>query len=96
MDKIAIIGQNQLNGKVRTSGAKNSSLPLLFSTLLCDGKHIFSNVPQLQDIQSTETLLNHLGSKAQRWSDSACAVLARRQRQGRPTRPNRRVRDRGH
>ncbi len=66
MDKISILGQTQLNGRVKTSGAKNSSLPLLFATLLCNGRHIFTNVPNLQDILSTETLLAHLGSKAHR------------------------------
>lgn len=63
MDKIVIQGQKQLNGEIHTSGAKNSALPLLFSTLLADGKHVFKNVPHLQDINSTQTLLEHLGAK---------------------------------
>lgn len=63
MDKIVIQGLNQLNGEVHTSGAKNSALPLLFATLLADGKHVFKNVPRLQDINSTQLLLEHLGAK---------------------------------
>lgn len=63
MDKIVIQGQRQLNGEIYTSGAKNSALPLLFATLLADGKHIFKNVPKLQDINSTQVLLEHLGAK---------------------------------
>ncbi len=69
MDKIVIQGQKQLQGSVATSGAKNSALPLLFSTLLCDGKHIFKNVPYLQDIISTQTLLEHLGARVYRDGD---------------------------
>ena len=63
MDKIVIQGQRQLNGEIHTGGAKNSALPLLFATLLADGKHVFKNVPKLQDIISTQTLLEHLGAK---------------------------------
>lgn len=66
MDKIVVQGQKQLNGEIYTSGAKNSALPLLFSTLLADGKHVFKNVPKLQDINSTQVLLEHLGAKV-RW-----------------------------
>jgi UDP-N-acetylglucosamine 1-carboxyvinyltransferase len=70
MDKIVIQGQRQLNGEIYTSGAKNSALPLLFSTLLADGKHVFKNVPMLQDITSTQVLLEHLGAKVWREGDN--------------------------
>ncbi len=63
MDKIVVKGLKQLNGEIHTGGAKNSALPLLFSTLLADGKHVFKNVPKLQDINSTQLLLEHLGAK---------------------------------
>lgn len=63
MDKIVVSGQKQLNGEIHTGGAKNSALPLLFATLLADGKHVFKNVPKLQDINSTKVLLEHLGCK---------------------------------
>ncbi|MBK9293639.1 MAG: UDP-N-acetylglucosamine 1-carboxyvinyltransferase [Oligoflexia bacterium] len=60
MDSIIIQSGPTLNGKVRVSGAKNSSLPLLFSTLLAPGAHKFSNVPELKDITSTAELLKSL------------------------------------
>lgn len=63
MDKIVVRGLKQLNGEIHTGGAKNSALPLLFATLLADGKHVFKNVPKLQDINSTQLLLEHLGAK---------------------------------
>lgn len=66
MDKIVVKGGKKLQGKVQTSGAKNSSLPLLFSTLLADGEHVFENVPVLKDVDSTIMLLEMLGAKAKR------------------------------
>ncbi len=61
MDKIIVKGGEQLNGVVQTSGAKNASLPILFSTLLAEGTHTFTNVPRLKDIESTNELLQALG-----------------------------------
>lgn len=61
MDKMAVIGGYQLNGITQASGSKNSSLPLIFSTLLADGEHIFHNVPDLLDVKSACALLESLG-----------------------------------
>lgn len=61
MDKMAVIGGRKLQGEVAAGGAKNSCLPLLFSTLLCDGEHVFHNVPRLADVESTLQLLESLG-----------------------------------
>ena len=65
MDKIVIKGGRVLNGQVKTSGAKNSALPLIFSSLLAAGEHIFNNVPNLADIKSGCALLESLGCKTQ-------------------------------
>lgn len=61
MDKIIVKSGAQLNGRVSTSGAKNAALPILFSTLLANGEHVFRNVPRLKDIESTCELLQMLG-----------------------------------
>lgn len=63
MDKLVVQGGAELNGEVNVSGAKNSALPILFSSLLADGEHVFENVPKLADIESTKTLLESLGSE---------------------------------
>ncbi len=65
MDKFVVHGGRPLHGTVRVSGAKNSALPLLFSSLLAEGTHTFLNVPNLKDIESTCTLLESLGCKTQ-------------------------------
>jgi UDP-N-acetylglucosamine 1-carboxyvinyltransferase len=66
MDVIIIKGGQPLTGSVVTSGAKNAALPLLFSSLLAEGEHVFDNVPVLKDIDSTELLLNHLNCNTRR------------------------------
>ena len=66
MDKMKVIGGRALRGTVRTSGAKNSALKLLFASLLADGKHTFHNVPKLMDVDSSANLLESLGAKVVR------------------------------
>ncbi len=66
MDKMRVIGGKALRGTVRTSGAKNSALKLLFATLLAEGKHTFHNVPKLMDVDSSAKLLESLGAKVVR------------------------------
>jgi len=62
MDKIKIIGGNQLHGEVNISGAKNAALPLIASSILVNGKLTFTNVPDLMDITSIRLLLEDLGA----------------------------------
>lgn len=61
MDKLIVTGAGPLDGEVLISGAKNSALPILISSLLLDGKLTLSNVPHLQDITTTMSLLSYLG-----------------------------------
>ncbi|MDQ3032608.1 MAG: UDP-N-acetylglucosamine 1-carboxyvinyltransferase [Myxococcota bacterium] len=61
MDNIRVRGGAPLRGTLRVSGAKNAALPILCSALLADGEHVFRNVPDLRDIETTAQLLRHLG-----------------------------------
>jgi UDP-N-acetylglucosamine 1-carboxyvinyltransferase len=63
MAKIVITGGAPLRGDVRISGAKNAVLPILASTLLCDGPVIISNVPHLHDVTTTMELLGRMGAQ---------------------------------
>ncbi len=58
-----------LNGEVQVSGAKNSALPLLFATLLAEGKSEICNIPDLRDINTAVKLLCQLGAGASRVKD---------------------------
>lgn len=64
MDRMQVSSGVVLNGTVSASGAKNSALPILFSTLLAEGEHTFDNVPMLKDIDSTCELLKSLGCES--------------------------------
>lgn len=70
MDKMLVTGGGSLNGVAHTSGAKNAALPILFSTLLAEGEHVFRNVPNLKDIESTAALLESLGCETRRDGDT--------------------------
>ena len=61
MNKLVIHGGKKLKGEVKISGAKNSALPLMASTLLTEGCNRFSNTPQLRDIKTISKLLRSLG-----------------------------------
>ena len=69
MDKMSIQGGRALQGEVLVSGAKNSALPLLFSSLLSPGKNVFTNVPKLMDVDSACLLLRSLGCKTHQEQD---------------------------
>ena len=70
MDQFVIQGGTTLAGEVTISGAKNAALPILFAALLGNGKSIFSNVPQLRDIGTTEALLKTLGAEVKWHGDN--------------------------
>jgi len=62
MEKLLITGGKALKGEVRISGAKNSVLPILAASLLSDGDVILGNVPHLQDVTTTISLLTEMGA----------------------------------
>jgi len=68
LDAFKIIGGNPLQGEVTISGAKNAALPILMATLLSETPITISNVPRLNDIDTTLKLINQLGAKAE-WVD---------------------------
>ena len=61
MDQIVVTGGSVLRGVVSVSGAKNSALPIIFSTLLCPGDHDLENIPELMDVFSAIQLMESLG-----------------------------------
>nr|NIT14561.1 UDP-N-acetylglucosamine 1-carboxyvinyltransferase [Candidatus Dadabacteria bacterium] len=65
MDKIVIEGGSRLKGEVVISGAKNSVLPLMASTILTSGVNTFTNVPDLEDVRTMSKLLTMLGARVE-------------------------------
>ena len=76
MDAFKITGGNPLNGEVTISGAKNAALPILMAALLSKTPITISNVPRLNDIETTLKLINQLGAKAQWLSDNELVIDA--------------------
>ncbi len=60
--RLKITGQKILNGEVDISGAKNSALPVMASSLLTDELYL-KNIPFVQDIFSMKKLIEGLGGK---------------------------------
>lgn len=68
MSVIMIEGPSVLRGEVSIQGAKNSTLPLLASSVLCKGETVLRGCPHLSDVEATIRILQHLGLKC-RWQD---------------------------
>ncbi|TGQ66213.1 MAG: UDP-N-acetylglucosamine 1-carboxyvinyltransferase [Mesorhizobium sp.] len=61
MDRIRIIGGNQLAGSIPISGAKNAALPLMIASLLTDDTLTLENVPHLADVEQLIRILGNHG-----------------------------------
>ncbi|MGR7995557.1 UDP-N-acetylglucosamine 1-carboxyvinyltransferase [Xanthobacter sp. ZOL 2024] len=61
MDKIRIVGGNELKGTIPISGAKNAALPLMIASLLTEDKLILDNVPRLADVALLQRILGNHG-----------------------------------
>ena len=73
MDKLLIEGGVRLAGETAISGAKNAALPILCAALLTREPVTFTNVPQLNDIDTLLKLLGQMGVKVSR--DNAAVTL---------------------
>ncbi|MGD6776201.1 UDP-N-acetylglucosamine 1-carboxyvinyltransferase [Sutcliffiella horikoshii] len=61
MEKLKILGGNQLNGTVRVSGAKNSAVALIPATILADSPVTIEGLPQISDVEILSSLLEEIG-----------------------------------
>ncbi len=73
MDRIRIVGGNELNGIIPISGAKNAALPLMIASLLTSDTLTLENVPHLADVELLMRILGNHGVDV--------AVNGRRERQ---------------
>ena len=74
MDKIEIEGIKRLEGKIKISGSKNSSLPILASSLLVNSKIALSNVPRLTDVYFMLKILESLNCNVS-FKDNDCEII---------------------
>ena len=69
MQKLEVFGANKLKGKIKISGSKNASLPILAASLLSSKKIYLKNLPKVKDIETMLTLLESLGSRIKKVKD---------------------------
>lgn len=70
MKIMEITGGNLLTGTIRVSGAKNSSVALIPAAILSDGEVTICNVPEITDTDALAEILDFLGAKVSRASES--------------------------
>ncbi|MDK2972514.1 MAG: UDP-N-acetylglucosamine 1-carboxyvinyltransferase [Candidatus Sumerlaeota bacterium] len=65
MDMYVIQGGQPLRGTVTISGSKNACLPLMCAALLAKTPTVLENVPDLRDIRSMKSVLEHMNVRAE-------------------------------
>lgn len=70
MEGLFINGSQKLDGKIKVHGSKNSSLPILASSLLACGECVIHNCPHLSDVQAACDILSYLGCSVRREGDT--------------------------
>lgn len=63
MSMYKIKGPNKIEGEVKISGSKNSSLPIIAACILNGGKSTLYNVPDIKDTTGMFEILKDLGCK---------------------------------
>jgi UDP-N-acetylglucosamine 1-carboxyvinyltransferase len=61
MDRIRLVGGNELRGEIAISGAKNAALPLMIASILTREPLVLENVPRLADVKQLERILENHG-----------------------------------
>ncbi len=61
--RFIIRGGKKLKGEIALSGAKNAASKMLIASLLTDEECVFSNVPEIGEVEITEELCRMIGSE---------------------------------
>lgn len=69
MSSYVIEGGKKLEGEVKISGSKNSSLPIIAATILNGGISKLYNVPKIHDTQMMFEILKELGCEVKKSSN---------------------------
>ena len=64
MDRFTVSGGNKLYGTPRIHAAKNSVLPIVAASALCEGKTIITDCPDIYDVLIMGEIIKSLGGKA--------------------------------
>ena len=61
--KLIIKGGKPLKGTVKVQGAKNSVLPIIAASLMCEGETVLHNCPCISDTYASCRILSYLGCR---------------------------------
>lgn len=70
MKVLEISGNRTLEGTIRISGSKNASVALIPAAILADSEVTICNVPEITDTDALAEILDYLGAKVKRASES--------------------------
>ena len=73
MSKLVIEGLRRLKGEIKIQGAKNSILPILAASIICEDECVIYDCPNISDVHVTIKVLKHLGCKVS-FSDGIITV----------------------
>ena len=62
-ERMLITGEHRLEGEVRVSGGKNTSVAVIPATLLSDEPCTIENLPDIEDVRALVDILRSLGAK---------------------------------
>ncbi|MGI6485026.1 MAG: UDP-N-acetylglucosamine 1-carboxyvinyltransferase [Tepidanaerobacteraceae bacterium] len=74
MGAYVITGGVKLSGEVRVQGSKNSSLPILASTVLNGDLSSLIDVPEIKDVEVMFEILKYLGAKIKKNDDGKLEI----------------------
>ncbi len=70
MEILRIKGGRPLEGKVKAAGAKNGITKMLVASLLSNKRSVFTNVPNILEVETTVALLEEIGTEIE-WDRDA-------------------------
>lgn len=65
MSRLLVDGTKEISGEITAQGSKNSILPILAATILCEGECCLKNCPDITDVDISLDILEFLGCKVQ-------------------------------
>ncbi len=77
MEKIVINGGKPLYGTIEVGGMKNSSLPILFATILVNGECVIENLPPIDDVTAALSILQGMGATVKMLDRTTASVDTR-------------------
>lgn len=63
MDCLVVNGGKPLSGSITVGGMKNAALPILFATILVEGRCVIENLPPISDVTTALEILRAMGAK---------------------------------